>query len=161
MPPTTSRQIARPPFNRARQPPNPLPAHTKSVLAMAMAWASGFVDVVGWLLLYHVYTSHMTGNTSSFGIHVAGGHWTGVLHHAWPLVPFVLGLLFSALTTAVAQRLHWHSSFSIALAAELVMRDALSGLASDIQFTANCTRLLLSRFIFWCPCPPRQWACRL
>ena len=90
-----------------------------------MAWAAGFVDVVGWLLLYHVYTSHMTGNTSTLGIDVSKGDWTQALHHAWPLVPFVLGLLFSAFTTTLAHRFRWHSSFSIALATEFVLLGCL------------------------------------
>ncbi len=88
---------------------------------MAMAWAAAFVDVVGWLTLYHVYTAHMTGNTASFGIDIAQNDWTSALHHSWPLVPFLLGLLFSASTAAGARRLHWHSSFSIALVTEVVL----------------------------------------
>ena len=124
MPPTASRRITRP-FNRIRQPPKPLPVHTKAILALAMAWAAAFVDVVGWLLLYHVYTAHMTGNTSSFGIAVAERDWTQSLHHAWPLLPFLVGLLFSAFTTSLAHRLRWRSSFSIALATELLMLSCL------------------------------------
>ncbi len=114
---------------------------------MAMAWVAGFVDVVGWLLLYHVYTAHMTGNTSSLGIDVAERNWTEALHHAWPLVPFVLGLLFSAFTTTVAHRLGWHSSFSIALATELLLLSALIGLGH--RFSVNGELRPPSPFVFY------------
>lgn len=134
VPLTAGRPTTRP-FSRIRQPPAPLPAHTKAFLVLAMAWAAAFVDVVGWLLLYHVHTAHMTGNTSSFGIDVAERNWTQALHHAWPLLPFVLGLLFSAFTSSLAHRLRWHSSFSIALAREFVLLGCLIGL--DHRYSVN------------------------
>ncbi|MGZ6195276.1 MAG: DUF1275 family protein [Candidatus Binataceae bacterium] len=28
-----------------------------------MTWAAGFIDLVGYISLYGLYTSHMTGNT--------------------------------------------------------------------------------------------------
>ena len=59
-------------------------------------WSATFVDVVGWLVIYHVYTAHMTGNTSALGIALADHNWTQALHHAWPILPFVLGLVFGA-----------------------------------------------------------------
>jgi uncharacterized membrane protein YoaK (UPF0700 family) len=99
----------------------PLPGHPKAWLAIGLSWAAAFVDAVGWLFLYHVYTAHMTGNTASFGVDVAAHDWASAFHHSWPLVPFVLGLLFSASTTAAARRLGWHSSFSIALTAEIIL----------------------------------------
>lgn len=146
MPLTAGRTITRQ-FNRIRRPPNPLPAHTKAFLAMAMAWAAGFVNVVGWLFLYHVFTAHMTGNTSSFGIDVAERSWTEALHHAWPLVPFLLGLLFSAFTTTVAHRLRWHSSFSIALVTELLLLGALIWLGQ--RYSINGELRPPSSFVFY------------
>lgn len=86
-----------------------------------MAWVAGFVDVVGWLAMYHIYTSHMTGNTAALGVDLAQRNWTEAMGHAWPLLPFVIGLTFGATTTAWARRMHWHSSFSIALVTELVL----------------------------------------
>lgn len=71
--------------------------------------------------MYHVFTAHMTGDTASFGIAVAQHDWTSALHHSWVLVPFVLGLLFTAATSAGARRIHFHSSFSIALIAEIIL----------------------------------------
>jgi uncharacterized membrane protein YoaK (UPF0700 family) len=86
-----------------------------------MSWAAGLIDAVGWLAFLHIYTAHMSGNTVSFGIHVFDGDWEQAFRHAWPLLPFALGLLFSAGTTAAARRHGWHSSFSIALFTELLL----------------------------------------
>jgi uncharacterized membrane protein YoaK (UPF0700 family) len=89
-----------------------------------MAWAAGFVDAVGALVLLHVYTSHMTGNTASFASNLIRNHLTEAFHHAWPIIPFVAGLVYSATTTTVARRNGIHSSFSIALITELVLLGA-------------------------------------
>jgi len=110
-----------PAANRLPRRSNPLPGHPKAWLAIAMAWAAAFVDVVGWLVLYHVFTAHMTGNTASFGIDVAERDWTHAFHQSWPLVPFLVGLVYGASTSAAARRLRWHSSFAIALVTELLL----------------------------------------
>lgn len=110
-----------PAANRLPRRSNPLPRHPKAWLAIAMAWAAAFVDVVGWLVLYHVFTAHMTGNTASFGIDVAERDSTHAFHQSWPLVPFLVGLIYGASTSAAARRLRWHSSFAIALVTELVL----------------------------------------
>ncbi len=86
-----------------------------------MAWAAGFVDAVGWVLLLHVYTSHMTGNTASFASDLARGHMQEAWRHGWPIVPFLAGLFYSAAATAIARRRGFHASFSIALVSELIL----------------------------------------
>ena len=89
-----------------------------------MSWAAGFVDAVSWLVLYHVYTSHMTGNTASLAGEIAGREWNAAWHHGWVIVPFFAGLLFSAATTKAARRHGFHSSFAFALVTELLLLSA-------------------------------------
>jgi uncharacterized membrane protein YoaK (UPF0700 family) len=50
-------------------------------VAVALAGVAGFLDAVGYLTLAHLFTAHMTGNTSKLGI--ALGH--GKLGAALPL----------------------------------------------------------------------------
>ncbi len=86
-----------------------------------MAWAAGFLDVTGWLTLSHVYTSHMTGNTASFAIRIAGAEWSEALRYAVPIVTFIAGLLYGAFVVAAARRYGLHSSFAIALGTEIAL----------------------------------------
>jgi uncharacterized membrane protein YoaK (UPF0700 family) len=114
----------------------PLRPHAKGWLACALSFAAGVVDAVGWLLLFHVFTSHMSGNTVSWGIALARGEAAEAIRHGWPLVPFVLGLLFSAATTAAARRHGWHSSFSIALITEFALLASFLWLATQYPLSA-------------------------
>jgi uncharacterized membrane protein YoaK (UPF0700 family) len=124
----------------ARKTRKPLRAGTKACLAAAMAWAAGLIDAVGWLVLFHVYTAHMTGNTASFGIETFNGDWREASRHAWPLVPFMMGLLFSAISTATARRHGWHSSFSVALLVEVLLLAAFMWLGMRYSSPARLER---------------------
>ncbi len=100
---------------------NPLAAHPKALIAVSMAWAAGFVDAVSWLVLYHVYSSHMTGNTAGFAQGLADSKWRDAFYHGWPIAPFLAGLFYSAATSKIARRRGFHSSFSVALITELLV----------------------------------------
>ncbi len=106
---------------RWTSPRTQLPGHPKAWIAASLAWAAGFVDVAVWMVLYHVYTSHMTGNTASFADNLAHGRWTDAFHYGWVILPFVAGLLYSAATTKAARRRGFHASFSIALITEVLL----------------------------------------
>lgn len=72
-------------------------------------------------MLSHVYTSHMTGNTASLAIRLAGGEWNDAPRYAVPILTFVGGLLYGAFVITAARRRGIHSSFSIALGTEIVL----------------------------------------
>jgi len=107
-----------------------LPGHPKAWLAISLAWAAGFVDVASWLVLYHVYASHMSGNTASFARELVQRKWNDAFHYGWVILPFVGGLLYSATATKAARRRGFHSSFSIALVTEIFLLGAFVALGS-------------------------------
>ena len=74
----------------------PLTTLEKVILAFAMTWAAGFVDLVGYVSLYGVFTSHMTGNTVSLARHISELDWPGVVRLGWPILTFVFGLMLGA-----------------------------------------------------------------
>ena len=102
-------------------PKKRLAAHLKAWVALSMTWAAGYIDVVAYMVWYHVYVSHMTGNTASFAHDLASGDWAEAFRHGWPILPFTGGLLYSAASTKLARRRGFHSSFSIALITEIVL----------------------------------------
>ena len=88
---------------------NRLTPFPKAWLAISMSWAAGFVDAAGWLVVYHVYTSHMTGNTATFARDVAeriqtvtGGLWMGFFAGALSETRFAMWALIAPLAVLSA-----------------------------------------------------------
>jgi len=71
-------------------------------IALALTWVAGFVDVVGYMILYRVFVANMTGNTIALGRGLAAGDWGLVLRRGLAIPTFVLGLMVSRLVLAWA-----------------------------------------------------------
>ena len=70
--------------------------HYQAPIAIVVTWVAGFVDAVGYLALYHLYTANMSGNSVGVGIQIASGAWGQVLRHGWPVLMFAVGLMMAA-----------------------------------------------------------------
>ena len=94
-------------------------------LALGLAGVAGFVDVVGYLTLHHLFTAHLTGNASKLG--VALGH--GRLADAGPLaaVPVLFAAGVAGGTALADAGLAW-----VALAAQLCLVATFMGYGSTV-----------------------------
>ncbi len=106
---------------KAAGTPACLKSHLVAALAIAMAWAAGFVDTASAMVLLGVFTSHVTGNTAHFGREVAEASYPAAWHHGWMIIPFIAGLLYGASTIKIARRHQRHSSFAVSLFTELAL----------------------------------------
>lgn len=61
-------------------------------VAVALAGTAGFLDVVGYLTLAHLFTAHMTGNTSKLGVALGYGDLGAALPLALALPLFGAGV---------------------------------------------------------------------
>jgi uncharacterized membrane protein YoaK (UPF0700 family) len=89
-----------------------------ATVAIVLAAVAGFVDIVGWLALAHVYSANMTGNTLHLAQGITQGHVVEALARAWPILCFVVGLFASEVIYAVMQQRGSPSSASITLGLE-------------------------------------------
>ena len=80
-----------------------------------LAAVAGFVDVVGYVTLHHVFTAHMTGNTSKLGLALGRSHLSAALPLA--VVPFLFVAGIAAGTVLADARRRWAA---LALQAALV-----------------------------------------
>jgi uncharacterized membrane protein YoaK (UPF0700 family) len=71
-------------------------------VALALTWIAGFVDVVGYIVLYRVFVANMTGNTIALGRGLAAGDWGLLLRRGFAIPMFVLGLIVSRLVLALS-----------------------------------------------------------
>ncbi len=64
---------------------------TKVAVALLLTFAAGYVDVVGYLGLYQVFTANMTGNTVHFAINLLHSHWRDAVVAGSMIPIFVTG----------------------------------------------------------------------
>lgn len=90
-------------------------------MALGATWVAGFVDATGWMLLSHIYTSNMTGNTIQMTLHWTDRNWSGVLQRGWPIAMFVAGLILAGIATEACVRRGLNSFSAINLGTEALL----------------------------------------
>ncbi len=92
-----------------------------AAVAIVLAAVAGFVDLVGWLALAHVYSANMTGNTIHLAQGLAQGRTTEAVCRAWPILCFVLGLFASELSYELMRLRGAPAGASLALGLEALL----------------------------------------
>src|SRR5215831_13661683 len=72
-------------------------------VAIVLTWIAGFVDIVGYIVLYRVFVANMTGNTIALGQGLATGDWELFFRRGFAIPMFVLGLIVSRLVLHLSQ----------------------------------------------------------
>jgi uncharacterized membrane protein YoaK (UPF0700 family) len=106
-----------------------------TALAAMLTFVAGFVDLVGYVALYHVFTANMTGNTIAIGRGLFENDIGVALRRGFAIPMFVLGLLASRLCVHVATRRRVRSIAGWLFAAEALLLAAFvvlgHGMPSD------------------------------
>lgn len=90
-------------------------------MAVAATWIAGFVDVVGFLLLAHILTANMSGNSVRIAVGGATGKSASILERGWPVACFTAGLMASALVHEIGARRRFLSTSAITYGIEAVL----------------------------------------
>jgi len=62
-------------------------------VAILLAATGGWVDAVGFLILFGLFTAHLSGNTARLGVALGQGELATALTYAVPLVVFFVGVV--------------------------------------------------------------------
>ncbi|HEU5396247.1 MAG TPA: DUF1275 family protein, partial [Verrucomicrobiae bacterium] len=73
----------------------------KAWLALLLTWTAGFADAFGYLVLNHIFTSHISGNSVSVGTLVAQHRWKELTMHAFPILFFSGGFFIGVVIEKV------------------------------------------------------------
>jgi len=84
----------------------------------------GFVDAVGFLSLFELFTAHMSGNSVWLGASFGRGEWRLGLHHLFPIPLFVLGVALGTVAVELAQQRQARAPFVPALLLEAALLTA-------------------------------------
>lgn len=111
-------------------------------LVLVLAGIGGYVDGVGYLVLFGMFTSHMSGNSVMAGVHASLQEWHVAIRHAFPIPIFVLGVMLGAGLTASLIRHGIRSILAIAFTLEaglllLFMLTGTSLVREDAQRTES------------------------
>lgn len=104
-----------------------------SWMALALAAVAGSVDGTGYLLLYHIFTSHMSGNTVAMMIYVAGGNWHEAWRHIEPIIIFFFGIVAGIALTDLLVALRVARMFAVIAGLEFILLIAFFAFAHPPQ----------------------------
>jgi uncharacterized membrane protein YoaK (UPF0700 family) len=104
--------------------------------ALALTWVAGFVDIIGWLVLAHLYAANMTGNLVALGHSAARGDGRDALRRLLPIGWFFAGLLAGAIIHGRGRRPARHA-LALALEAGLLALFAAVGESASVPFAAR------------------------
>lgn len=92
---------------------------------MLLAVAAGCVDAVSFIVLHHIFTANMTGNTTILGIAAGRGDGAAVLPLAVAVVVFVAAIVLATALLEIAARRGLRSSAAPMLALEAALVAAM------------------------------------
>jgi len=91
------------------------------LIAAFLTWNAGFVDAVGFVSLGHIYTANMSGNSIAVGIQSASQDWPETIRRFWPVLLYVVGLLFCRLLIEFGARERIRSIAAVSFLCEIVL----------------------------------------
>jgi uncharacterized membrane protein YoaK (UPF0700 family) len=100
------------------QPASP---EAKTTLAVILAGVGGYVDAVGYVALFKLFTAHQSGNSVGLGVAIGQGDWTEALHRVTPIGSYVVGVAIGAAVIELAYRSGARSAAAVALALEALL----------------------------------------
>lgn len=127
-------------------------------LAFVLTCVAGFVDTVGYVALFRVFTANMTGNTIAIALGGVEHDVATALRRGFAIPMFVLGLVTCRLLVHVGERREWRRLAGALFALEAVLLGGFiafgyplpPGDALEHEDAITCS----SR------CPHSRWDCR-
>lgn len=93
----------------------------KSAIALFLTFVAGYIDVVGLLTVYRMFTAHMTGTTVHLGEQIIQRNWKAAIIAATIVAVFFLGSVAGRMLIEIGARLRFRKIASIALILELLL----------------------------------------
>lgn len=105
----------------ASAPPGRLTSRERDRLAFALTAVGGSIDAIGYIVLFHVFTANMTGNTVAFAIGISEGDWSTAARRGFAIPMFLIGLLFSRFVVHVAKLRAWRHAAALLFGVEAAL----------------------------------------
>ncbi len=93
----------------------------KIAVALFLTVAGGFVDAVGYIALFEIFTANMSGNSVHLGIYLGQGNWMELLRPLCAIVSYVVGMALTRIAIEIAGRAGLRRIASFTLAVEALL----------------------------------------
>lgn len=100
---------------------DPRRLRSKRIVALVLTFAAGFVDIVGLLSVYKLFTAHMTGTTVHLGEQIIVGNWTAAGLAGAVVALFLIGSIVGRVIIELGARAKMRRVASITLALEAIL----------------------------------------
>ena len=98
----------------------------KVVVALLLTFASGIVDIIGYLGVFHLFTAHMTGTTVQLGHNFITRDWVNVFASATIVAAFVGGSILGRVLIEIGSRRRIRRIASVTLTIEALLLASLT-----------------------------------
>ena len=115
--------------------------------AIMLASIAGSVDAVGFLVLLHLFTAHMSGNSDAAGVYAGTGQWAEAARRTFPIPAFVLGVAWGAALGETGRRRGWHAPNALTLTLEAVLLAAFWAAAQPVMTGGEVSGHPVWRFV--------------
>lgn len=124
--------------------PTELHRSRKRATALLLTLAAGFVDIVGYLSLYHEFTAHMTGDTVHLGNDLLQHRWPDALAAACIVGAFLAGSILGRSIIEIGRRTRIRAIASVTLLIEAALIAAVALVLGWRAETTSFVRPLLA-----------------
>ena len=93
----------------------------KVAVALLLTMTGGFVDAVGYIALFQVFTANMSGNSVHIGMYLGQLSWMEVLRPLCAIVSYVVGMGVTRIAIGIAGRTGMRRIASVTLATEALL----------------------------------------
>ena len=118
-------------------------ARLKAAIVLLLAFTAGWVDAVGFIVLWKLFIAHMSGNSIAMTVYLGEGDWQHAFHRGFAIPCFLIGIGLGMVLNEVLLRRGVRSIFAFSLLLEAVLLTLfalLTGLVNEpvtLPTTAN------------------------
>jgi len=93
----------------------------KIAMALSLTMVGGFVDAVGYIALFQIFTANMSGNSIHIGMYFGQQNWREILRFLCAAGSYVVGMILTRIAVEISGRRGFRRIASITLAVEALL----------------------------------------
>lgn len=106
-------------------------------LARVLACVGGYVDAVGYVALFRLFTAHQSGNSAGLGVALGSGDWTSAWRRGLAIGAYVVGVALGTALVEVGKRNNMRSTGMAVATAQVLALGSAVGIGVAVSGSAR------------------------